>query len=144
MTGPSLQTHWFPSVVFSTQQRQAPTPHAILFSRETSHSTPAFLAKRATLTIIGLGPQVEIISNFSFSRTEWLVTKPTSPAEPSSVVMHTFPILANSSSSSRSVALRAPSRKVTSAPKSLMSFRNRGAEPHLRHHLRADISGSSR
>ena len=28
-------------------------------------------------------------------QTEWLVTKPTSPAEPSSVVMHTLPILAN-------------------------------------------------
>ena len=39
---------------------------------------------------------------------EWLVTKPCSPALPSSVVMHTLPYLANSSSSSRSVAVRAP------------------------------------
>ena len=37
-TGPSLQTHKLPSTVSSTQHRQAPTPQAIRFSSETSHS----------------------------------------------------------------------------------------------------------
>ena len=39
-TGPSLQTHKCPSSVFSTQHKHAPTPQAILFSSETSHSIP--------------------------------------------------------------------------------------------------------
>ena len=33
-TGPSVHTQRLPVVVFSTQQRQAPRPHAILFSSE--------------------------------------------------------------------------------------------------------------
>ena len=36
-TGPSVQTQIFPFTVFSTQQRQAPTPHAIRFSSDTKH-----------------------------------------------------------------------------------------------------------
>ena len=43
-TGPSLHTQRLPSTVFSTQQRQAPSPQAIMFSSETSQSTPALAA----------------------------------------------------------------------------------------------------
>lgn len=43
-TGPSLQTQRFPSVVFSTQHRQAPTPQAIIFSNEASQGMEAFRA----------------------------------------------------------------------------------------------------
>ena len=59
-TGPSVHAHKFPSVVFSTQQRQAPSPQAIKFSKEASQEMPAARAYFATATIIGLGPQVEI------------------------------------------------------------------------------------
>jgi len=34
--GPSLHTQVLPSIVSSTQQRHAPTPQAIIFSRDTS------------------------------------------------------------------------------------------------------------
>ena len=57
-TGPSLHTHKCPSAVFSTQQRQAPTPHAILFSNDTSQAMFLLLAYLAIAIIIGLGPQV--------------------------------------------------------------------------------------
>jgi hypothetical protein len=46
--------------VFSTQQRQAPTPQAIVFSSDTSQSMFLALAYFATAIIIGFGPQVEI------------------------------------------------------------------------------------
>ena len=40
MTGPSLQTHWLPSVVFSTQQRQAHTArHLVLKRNLTLHTS---------------------------------------------------------------------------------------------------------
>ena len=48
-------------------------------------------AKRATAFIIGAGPQVDIRSNFSCCRMLWLVTNPSSPSVPSSVVMNTRP-----------------------------------------------------
>ena len=62
ITGPSLHTQTLPSVVFSTQQRHAPTPHAILFSSDTSQFMPSALAYLATAIIIGFGPQVAIWS----------------------------------------------------------------------------------
>ena len=40
-TGPSLHTHRLPSVVFSTQHRQAPTPQAIMFSNDASQGIEA-------------------------------------------------------------------------------------------------------
>ena len=40
-TGPSVQTQRFPPVVFSTQHRQAPTPHAIIFSNDASQGIDA-------------------------------------------------------------------------------------------------------
>ena len=43
-TGPSLHTHRLPSVVFSTQHKQAPKPQAIRFSNEASHAIPFSLA----------------------------------------------------------------------------------------------------
>ena len=44
-----------------------------------------------TAFIIGLGPQVEIWSKRSCWSTLWLVTKPCSPADPSSVARSTSP-----------------------------------------------------
>ena len=58
-----MHTHRLPSTVFSTQQRQAPRPQAIMFSSETSHSMPRDLAYFATATIIGLGPHDAIRSH---------------------------------------------------------------------------------
>ena len=59
-TGPSVHTHLCPSFVSSTQQRHAPRPQAILFSRETSQPMPFSRAYLATESIIGFGPQVNI------------------------------------------------------------------------------------
>lgn len=59
-TGPAVQTQRLPFEVFSTQQRHAPNPHAIRFSKEASQRILFACAYFATETIIGLGPQVEI------------------------------------------------------------------------------------
>ena len=60
-TGPSLQTQRWPWSVSVTQQRQAPTPQAIMFSRLTSQRMPRSAALRATAFIMGVGPQVYIM-----------------------------------------------------------------------------------
>ena len=54
-TGPSLQTQRLPSVVFSTQQRQAPTPQAIMFSSEASQRMPSSVATRPQPSSSGSG-----------------------------------------------------------------------------------------
>jgi hypothetical protein len=46
-TGPSVQTQTLPPTVFSTQHKHVPSPHAILFSSDTSQSifrSPAYFA----------------------------------------------------------------------------------------------------
>ena len=66
-TGPSVHTQTFPRVVFSTQQRQAPTPQAIIFSSDTSQGVFVLWANCATAFIIGIGPQHAMFENFLFS-----------------------------------------------------------------------------
>ena len=94
-TGPWVQVHRFPSVVSSTQQRQAPRPQAILFSRLTSQSIFRALADLATASIIGFGPQQYIMSYFP-AKSGWSVTNPFVPTLPSSVQTCTFPNRPNS------------------------------------------------
>lgn len=131
-TGPSLHTHTLPSVVFSTQQRHAPSPQAILFSKDTSHSMPFALAYLATAAIIGFGPQVAIRPKATSLSTEWFVTKPFSPIEPSSVVTHTRPYFLNSSSRSKSFR-NVPREEIQGLYRHRrVSCRNTAAEPHLR------------
>ena len=116
-TGPSLHTHILPSsVVFSTQHRQAPIPQAILFSNDTSQSMPCSFAKRAIAVIIGFGPQVAIWSKRLVRKIEWSVTKPLSPADPSSVVKYRLPNALKWSSSMSPSAVLAPKRKVGVPP----------------------------
>lgn len=94
--------------------------HLVL--RETSHSTPAFLAKRATLTIIGFGPQVEIMSNCSFSSTRVIGYETHLAGDIlGSDALH-LSYLGKLIQLQQVGSLAAPSRKVTSAPNSLMSF----------------------
>lgn len=77
-TGPSLQTHTFPAVVFSTQHRQAPMPHPITFSSETSQKISLDDAIRATDFIIGNGPQQYMLLKL-FVSILFCVTNPFSP-----------------------------------------------------------------
>ena len=55
-TGPSTQARFLPSTVSTTHDRQAPTPHAMRFSKDTSQNTPASAAMRATILMSGSGP----------------------------------------------------------------------------------------
>jgi hypothetical protein len=64
-TGPSVQTQIFPVLLSTTQQRQAPIPHAIVFSRETSQGTFMSSAWWAIALIIPSGPQQYILSNLT-------------------------------------------------------------------------------
>ena len=68
-TGPSLQTHKLPSTVSSTQHRQAPTPQAIRFSSETSHSMLLRIAYAAIAFIIGIGQALAVLPGLSRSGT---------------------------------------------------------------------------
>ena len=69
-TGPSVQTHTLPLVVFSTQHKQAPMPQAIMFSSETRQAYPFCRDSAATAFIIGTGPQAATKSNCCAFHTE--------------------------------------------------------------------------
>ena len=55
-TGPSTHARFRLFTVETTQERQAPTPHAIRRSSETWQGTPAAAACAATMRCIGSGP----------------------------------------------------------------------------------------
>src|SRR4030042_6851419 len=88
--GPSLQEHLYPSLVFTTQLKQATTPQAIHLSRDIQQSIFRSAAKSATAFNIGSGPQAYIAvfsAASSVSCSNSFVTIPFSPFVPSSVVI---------------------------------------------------------